>query len=73
MKAVNGIAVLTVEEEQVLAERLHQHGDVEAARQLVLANLRFVIYIARSYSGYGLSEADLIQDCLLYTSPSPRD
>ena len=62
VKAVNGIAVLTVEEEQVLAERLHQHGDVEAARQLVLANLRFVIYIARSYSGYGLSEADLIQE-----------
>ena len=45
-----------------MAERLHEHGDVEAARQLVLANSRFVIYIARSYSGYGLSEADLIQE-----------
>ena len=62
LKAVNGIAVLTTDEERGLAERLHQHGDVEAARQLVLANLRFVIYIARSYSGYGLSEADLIQE-----------
>jgi RNA polymerase sigma-32 factor len=62
VKAVNGIAVLTADEERGLAERLHEHGDVEAARQLVLANLRFVIYIARSYSGYGLSEADLIQE-----------
>lgn len=62
VKAVNGIAVLSVEEEQALANRLYQEGDVEAARQLVLANLRFVIYIARSYAGYGLSEADLIQE-----------
>jgi RNA polymerase sigma-32 factor len=62
VRAVNAISVLSVEEERALAERLHGFGDVEAARQLVLANLRFVIYIARSYSGYGLSEADLIQE-----------
>ena len=62
VRAVNSISVLSVEEERELAELLHGFGDVEAARQLVLANLRFVIYIARSYSGYGLSEADLIQE-----------
>jgi len=62
VRAVNTISVLSAEEEQRLARRLHEFGDVEAARRLVLANLRFVIYIARSYSGYGLSEADLIQE-----------
>ena len=62
VRAVNTLSVLSAEEEQRLARRLHEYGDVEAARRLVLANLRFVIYIARSYSGYGLSEADLIQE-----------
>ncbi|MGB1738027.1 MAG: sigma-70 family RNA polymerase sigma factor, partial [Pseudomonadales bacterium] len=62
VRTVNGISVLSAEEERLLADRLHQEGDVDAARRLVLANLRFVIYIARSYSGYGLSEADLIQE-----------
>jgi RNA polymerase sigma-32 factor len=51
-----------VDEERKLAERLHYDGDVEAARQLVLSHLRFVIHIARSYSGYGLAQADLIQE-----------
>lgn len=62
MQAVNSIAVLTPEQEKELAHRLFDEGDVDAARQLVMAHLRFVIYVARSYSGYGLQEADLIQE-----------
>ena len=62
IQAVSSIPVLSADEERELAERLHYHGDVEAARQLVLSHLRFVIHIARSYSGYGLSQADLIQE-----------
>ena len=62
IQAASRIPVLSVDEERELAERLHYHGDVEAARQLVLSHLRFVIHIARSYSGYGLAQADLIQE-----------
>ncbi|MEG3080802.1 RNA polymerase sigma factor RpoH [Halomonas sp. 5021] len=62
IKAVNGIAVLSAEEERELAFRLHDEGDLEAARRLVLSHLRFVVHIARSYSGYGLAQADLIQE-----------
>ena len=62
VQAVNSIAVLTPEQEKELAHRLFDEGDVDAARQLVMAHLRFVIYVARSYSGYGLQEADLIQE-----------
>ena len=62
VQAVNSIAVLTPEQEQELAHRLFDDGDVDAARQLVMAHLRFVIYVARSYSGYRLQEADLIQE-----------
>ncbi len=62
VQAVNSIAVLTPEQEQELAHRLFDEGDVDAARQLVMAHLRFVTYVARSYSGYGLQEADLIQE-----------
>ena len=62
VQAINGIAVLTPEQEQDLAKRLYDEGDVDAARQLVIAHLRFVAYVARSYSGYGLQEADLIQE-----------
>ena len=62
IQAVGRIPVLTVEEEKQLAERLHYEEDVEAARQLVLSHLRFVVHIARSYSGYGLAQADLIQE-----------
>lgn len=61
-QAVNGIAVLSAEEEKALAERYIQEEDLDAARQLVLAHLRFVVHIARSYSGYGLPHADLIQE-----------
>ena len=62
MQGANSIAVLTVEEEKALAERLYYEDDVESARQLVLAHLRFVVHIARSYNGYGLPLADLIQE-----------
>jgi len=60
--SVNGIAVLTPELELELAKQYYYDGDVDAARQLVLAHLRFVVHMAKTYSGYGLSQADLIQE-----------
>ena len=54
--------LLSEAEERHLAERLRDHGDVDAARQLVLSHLRLVISIARGYLGYGLPHADLIQE-----------
>jgi len=62
IQAVTRIPVLTVEEERELAERLYYEEDVEAARQMVMSHLRFVVHIARSYAGYGLAQADLIQE-----------
>ncbi|MBL6690069.1 MAG: RNA polymerase sigma factor RpoH [Pseudomonadales bacterium] len=62
IKVVSTIAVLSPEEEKALADRLYHDGDLDAARQLVMAHLRFVVYVAKAYSGYGLSEADLIQE-----------
>ena len=62
MQAVNNFAVLTAEEEKDLAERLYYDGELDAARGLVMAHLRFVVHIAKSYSGYGLSQSDLIQE-----------
>lgn len=59
---VNQIALLTPEEELDLAHRLAYENDLEAARRLVLSHLRFVVHIARSYMGYGLPLADLIQE-----------
>jgi len=56
------IPVLSAEEERELAERLHSHNDLEAARRLILAQLKFVVHIARSYNGYGLPLADLVQE-----------
>jgi len=56
------IPVLTADEERNLAEQLRDHGDMEAARRLVLSHLRFVIRIARGYLGYGLPLPDLIQE-----------
>lgn len=56
------LPVLSPEEERALALRLRDEGDVEAARKLVLHNLRFVIHVARGYTGYGLPLADLIQE-----------
>ncbi|WNO60385.1 RNA polymerase sigma factor RpoH [Rheinheimera sp. MMS21-TC3] len=60
--AVSSIAMLTVEEERELAKRLFETGDLEAARKLIISHLRFVVHIARSYSGYGLPVNDLIQE-----------
>ena len=60
--SVSSIAVLTVEQEKHLVERLFYHNDLESARQLVMSHLRFVVHIAKSYSGYGLPLADLIQE-----------
>ncbi len=60
--SVNSIPVLTVEQERDLGERLYYHQDLDAARQMVMAHLRFVVFIARSYSGYGLPQGDLIQE-----------
>ena len=62
VQAVSSIAVLSAERERELAERLFYQECVDSARELVLAHLRFVVHIARSYSGYGLAEADLIQE-----------
>ncbi len=59
---VNRIPMLTQEEERELAERLYNQNDLEAAQRLVFSHLRFVVHIARSYSGYGLPQADLIQE-----------
>ena len=59
---VSRIPVLTREEERELAERFRNEEDLAAARQLVLSHLRFVVHIARGYSGYGLPVGDLIQE-----------
>ncbi len=62
MQGVSTIAILSVEEEKALAERLYYEDDVDSARQLIMAHLRFVVHIARSYNGYGLPLADIIQE-----------
>lgn len=62
VQAVSAIPILTAEREHSLAERLFYEDDVQAARELVMSHLRFVVHIARSYGGYGLAEADLIQE-----------
>ncbi|MCP5017576.1 MAG: RNA polymerase sigma factor RpoH [Ketobacter sp.] len=62
VQSVQTVPVLSAEEEKTLAEKLFFDGDVDAARQLVLSHLRFVVHIARSYNGYGLPQADLIQE-----------
>jgi len=60
--SVNNIAVLTPELERELANQYYYEDDVDAARQLVMAHLRFVVHMAKTFSGYGLSQADLIQE-----------
>ncbi|MFZ5654313.1 MAG: RNA polymerase sigma factor RpoH [Pseudomonadota bacterium] len=60
--AVSAFPVLSAERERELAERLQSQGDLDAARTLVLSHLRFVVHIARSYAGYGLPLADIIQE-----------
>jgi RNA polymerase sigma-32 factor len=62
IQAVRAVPMLTKEEEQTLARRLRDDGDLDAARDLVLSQLRFVVHIARGYKGYGLPLNDLIQE-----------
>src|ERR1700722_3042217 len=59
---VSKIAVLTREQERALADSFRDDGDLSAARELVLAHLRFVVHIARGYGGYGLPMGDLVQE-----------
>ncbi|KHD10705.2 RNA polymerase factor sigma-32 [Candidatus Thiomargarita nelsonii] len=61
-QTVKTIPTLDADKERELAERLQNEGSLEAARQLVMSHLRFVLYIAQGYRGYGLPEADLIQE-----------
>ena len=62
IQAVGGIEVLSKEDEQALARRYRENEDLEAARELVMAHLRFVVHIAKGYTGYGLPIGDLIQE-----------
>ena len=62
IQATRSIPMLSAEEENALATRLQEEGDLEAAQKLVLSHLRFVVHVARGYSGYGLPQADLIQE-----------
>ena len=60
--AIHSVPVLSAEDEKALATRYQEEGDLNAVRELILSHLRFVAHIARSYSGYGLPQADLIQE-----------
>ncbi len=62
IQSVNQIPMLSAEDELEFAKRYRDSGDLEAARELVLAHLRFVVRLANGYGGYGLSKADLIQE-----------
>ncbi|WP_133679817.1 RNA polymerase sigma factor RpoH [Paludibacterium purpuratum] len=62
IQAVNSVSMLSAEEEIELATRYHGSNDLDAAKRLVLSHLRVVVSIARGYAGYGLPQADLIQE-----------
>ncbi len=62
LNTISAFPVLSAEEERALAERFYHEDDLDAARELVLCHLRFVVHLARSYQGYGLAQADLIQE-----------
>ncbi len=62
IQEVNRIPVLSLEEEQSLARRYRDEEDLDAARMLVMSHLRFVVHVARGYSGYGLQLGDLVQE-----------
>jgi len=62
MQEVHKIPILTLEEEQHLARTYLEHEDLDAAREMVMAHLRFVVHVAKGYSGYGLPLGDLIQE-----------
>nr|WP_081822746.1 sigma-70 family RNA polymerase sigma factor [Hydrogenovibrio marinus] len=62
LATVQTLPVLSAEEERSLAEKLYYQQDLEAARQLILSSLRYVVPVARSYKGYGLPLGDLVQE-----------
>ena len=62
LSSVHSIPILTPVQERELAQKLYDNDDLDAARQIVLAHLRFVVHISRTYSGYGLPLADIIQE-----------
>jgi RNA polymerase sigma-32 factor len=62
MQTVSAFPILSPEDEKALAESFYYDNDLSAARELVLCHLRFVVHLARSYGGYGLPQADLIQE-----------
>jgi RNA polymerase sigma-32 factor len=62
VQIIKNIPILDQQQEYELAQRYHKSGDLEAARQLVISHLRFVLHIANSYRGYGLPQADIVQE-----------
>ena len=62
MQSAYSIPMLTAEEEHDLATRLYDDNDLQAAQKLIMSHLRFVIHVAKGYSGYGLAQADLVQE-----------
>jgi RNA polymerase sigma-32 factor len=62
IQTISTFPILSQEDERALAERFYYHDDLDAARELVLCHLRFVVHLARSYRGYGLAQGDLIQE-----------
>jgi RNA polymerase sigma-32 factor len=62
IRAVNVIPMLTAEEEITLAQKVKEGNDLDAAQRMIMSHLRFVAHVARGYSGYGLSQGDLIQE-----------
>jgi len=62
MQSAYGIPMLTAERENDLATRLYYENDLQAAQELIMSHLRFVIHVAKGYAGYGLPQADLIQE-----------
>jgi RNA polymerase sigma-32 factor len=62
IQEVNKVPILSLEEEQDLARRYLEEEDLEAARRMVLAHLRFVVHVAKGYTGYGLALGDLVQE-----------
>lgn len=60
--SAQSISMLEPEQEYELAKRLQETGDLQAAKQLIMSHLRFVVHVAKGYSGYGLPQADLIQE-----------
>jgi len=62
LSKISSITLLSAEEEQAFARKLRDNEDIDAARSLVMSQLRFVVHIARTYKGYGLPLADLVQE-----------